>query len=153
MDATPLPTDLPEVTLRKAQLADAPALARLATQLGYPSSPRQVDERLANVLEDPRHLIVAAVVEGRVVGWAHAYVCCLVETDIFAELGGLVVDESCRGKGVGGKLLANVEKWARTQGCSAVSLRSNVIRTEAHKFYVARGYAQIKTQHSFRKRL
>ena len=84
-------------------------------------------------------------------GWAHAYLCCLVETDMYVELGGLVVDESHRGRGVGAKLLAEVEKWARQNGARAVSLRSNTIRSKAHKFYAARGYAQIKTQHAFRK--
>jgi GNAT superfamily N-acetyltransferase len=141
------------VTFRLARLADAPAFANLATQLGYPSAPRQVEERLSTVVDDPKHLILAAVAGGRVVGWAHAYVCCLVESDTFAELGGLVVDESCRGQGVGGKLLEKVEDWARQKGCSAVSARSNVIRLQAHRFYLARGYDQIKTQHSFRKRL
>lgn len=151
MVATPFPPDLPEVTLRPARLTDAAAFANLATQLGYPSSPRQVEERLATVVEDPKHLILAAVSGDRVVGWAHGYVCCLVESDTFAEVGGLVVDESFRGKGVGGKLLEKVENWARQKGCAAVSLRSNIIRHQAHKFYAARGYNQTKTQHSFRK--
>jgi GNAT superfamily N-acetyltransferase len=108
---------------------------------------------MAAVLDDPKHLILAAESGGRVVGWAHAYVCCLVESDTFAELGGLVVDESRRGQVVGGKLLDQVEEWARQKGCHTVCLRSNVIRHEAHKFYAARGYHQIKTQHAFRKRL
>ena len=153
MVATPFPLDLPEVTLRPAKLTDAAAFANLATQLGYPSSPQQVAERLASVLDDQKHLILAAVSGDRVVGWAHAYVCCLVESDTFAELGGLVVDESYRGKGIGGKLLDKVENWAHQKGCAAVSVRSNIIRLQAHKFYTARGYDQIKTQHSFRKLL
>jgi GNAT superfamily N-acetyltransferase len=153
MNATPHPPDFAALTLRPARLTDAPALANLATQLGYPSSPGQVEERMTTVLDDPKHLILAAVSGGAVVGWAHAYVCCLVESDTFAELGGLVVGESHRGKGVGAKLLEKVEEWARQKGCSAVSARSNVIRHEAHKFYAGRGYDQIKTQHAFRKGL
>ena len=153
MVAKPLPPDIATLALRPAMLADAQAFARLATQLGYPSSPSQVEERMASVLDDPKHLILAAALGGRVVGWAHAYVCCLVESDTFAELGGLVVDESHRCKGVGGKLLEMVEDWARQKGCGAVSVRSNVIRHQAHKFYAARGYNQIKTQHIFRKAL
>jgi GNAT superfamily N-acetyltransferase len=105
------------------------------------------------VLHDPKHLILAAVSGGRVVGWAHAYVCYLLESDMYVELGGLVVDESHRGQGVGTNLLEKVEGWARQMGARAVSLRSNIIRHEAHKFYASRGYAQIKTQHAFRKRL
>jgi GNAT superfamily N-acetyltransferase len=80
-------------------------------------------------------------------------VCCLVESETFAELGGLVVDESHRGKGVGAILLEKVEDWARQKGCAAISVRSNIIRHEAHKFYLAQGYNHIKTQHAFRKSL
>ena len=68
------------------------------------------------MLDDPKHLILVAVSGGRVVGWAHAYVCCLVERDTYVKLGGLVVEESLRGKGVGGKLLEKVEDWARRKG-------------------------------------
>ena len=141
------------VTIRPAKLADAAAFANLGTQLGYPSSPQQVAERLSVVLHNPKHLILAALVRGQVAGWAHAYVCCLVESDLFAEVGGLVVDASHRGKGVGGKLLAKVEDWARKKGCRAVMLRSNVVRQEAHKFYANRGYGLVKTQYTFRKLL
>jgi GNAT superfamily N-acetyltransferase len=80
-------------------------------------------------------------------------VCHVVESDAYAELGGLVVDESQRRKGVAGKLMEAVENWARQQGCSVISARSNIIRHEAHKFYASRGFKKIKTQYTFRKRL
>ncbi len=151
--ATPAPSNSEEISIRLAGLADAQAFANLATQLGYASTAAEVRKRLEAVLNDPHHLVLAAVSAGLVMGWAHAYMCCLVERDTSAELGGLVVDESARGRGVGGKLLAAVEEWARQNGCGVVSVRSNIIRHQAHKFYAAHGYQQIKTQHSFRKPL
>jgi GNAT superfamily N-acetyltransferase len=153
MAATPFAPDLATLSLRPARLTDAPAFASLATQLGYPSSPQQLEERMTAVLEDSGHLILAAVWGSHVVGWAHAYICRLMGSDSDVELGGLVVDESHRGKGVGGKLLDRVEDWARQKGRDTISVRSNVIRYGAHKFYAAHGYEQIKTQHAFRKRL
>lgn len=108
---------------------------------------------MAGILDDPDQLIVVAVAETQAVGWAHAYVCSTVESDKSAELGGLLVDESYRGKGLGGKLMEKVEDWARQKGCQTVSLRSNIIRQKAHRFYLGRGYDQIKTQYTFRKRL
>ena len=141
------------LALRPARLADAPALANLATQLGYPSSPSQVEERMSRMLNDPNQFIIVATSGSLVIGWAHAYVCCTVESDTSAELGGLLVDESHRGIGVGGKLVEMVEEWARQKGCSIVSLRSNVLRHEAHRFYASQGYDQVKTQYTFRKRL
>ncbi|MGO8814191.1 MAG: GNAT family N-acetyltransferase [Terriglobia bacterium] len=153
MVADPLPPGSEEVTLRPAGLADAAAFASLATQLGYPSSPRQVEDRMTSVLDDPKHLIIAAVSGATVMGWVHAYVCNLLESDAYAEVGGFVVDESRRGQGVGVKLMERVEDWARQIGCSAVSVRSSVVRHEAHKFYTGRGFVMIKTQHAFRKPL
>ncbi len=151
--ASPALSNCEEISIRPATFSDAQAFAELATQLGYSSTPIEVEKRLTGVMNDPRHLVLAAESAGRVFGWAHAYVCCLVESDMFAELGGLVVDESVRSRGVGGKLLARVEAWAREQGCGIVSVRSNIIRHQAHRFYEAHGYQRIKTQHSFRKPL
>jgi GNAT superfamily N-acetyltransferase len=108
---------------------------------------------MTSVLDDPKHLVVAAVLGANVVGWVHAYVCNLLESDVYAEVGGFVVNESRRGQGVGGELMERVEDWARQMGCSAVSVRSSVVRHEAHKFYTARGFLLIKTQHAFRKPL
>jgi hypothetical protein len=33
------------------------------------------------------------------------------------------------------------------------SLRSNILRTDAHKFYEQLGYERVKTQHTYRKSL
>jgi hypothetical protein len=34
-----------------------------------------------------------------------------------------------------------------------MAVRSNVTRTESHPFYERLGYARVKTQHAYRKRL
>ncbi len=88
-----------------------------------------------------------------VVGWAHVFVHALVESDTFAEVGGLVVDERERGQGIGKGLMSRVERLARARGARNVSLRSNVIRKDAHAFYEKLGYQIIKTQFAFRKTL
>lgn len=151
MMRVPIPENETTITVRPATHADATALANLATQLGYPSSPDEVEARLSAVLNDPKHLVLVAQRADRVAGWAHAYAVCLVESDPHVELGGLVVDASVRDRGIGKQLLAAVESWASQKGCRTVSVRSNVIRQRAHAFYAAQGYAEIKTQKVFRK--
>ena len=69
------------------------------------------------------------------------------------EIAGLVVDEKYRKMGIGRRLLAVTEDWARTQDCTRLSLCSNVKREEAHKFYQALGYQRTKTQYTFTKEL
>jgi GNAT superfamily N-acetyltransferase len=101
----------------------------------------------------PFHALYVAETGGQISGWAHVHAYPLPEMDFHAELGGLVVAEAHRGSGVGKALLAAAEEWARRNGCRELWLRSNVIRTEAHRFYQGRGYENIKSQHTFRKRL
>ena len=69
------------------------------------------------------------------------------------EIVGLVVDAAHRGRGVGRRLVAEVEAWAAARGLEVVTVRSNVARTESHPFYERLGYARTKTQHAYRKRL
>lgn len=142
------------ITTRTATLHDAPRLAPLSGQLGYPSTPGQVAARLAAILDDPEHVIFVAENNlGEISGWADIFVMRTIGADPRAEIAGLVVDESRRSHGIGRLLMARAEEWAREKGCAAVTLRSNVIRERAHTFYERLGYQLIKTQKSFRKML
>ena len=43
------------------------------------------------------------------------------------------------------------ERWAEARGCSAIMVRSNVVRERAHAFYQRLGFEVIKTQRVLRK--
>jgi predicted N-acetyltransferase YhbS len=127
-------------------------MAVLATQLGYPSAAEEVKSRLRAIEGRDDHCVLVAELEGgRVVGWIHACASYLIEVNPRAEIGGLVVDEGQRGSGIGKLLMRHAEEWARAKGLEAVSVRSNVIRGDAHRFYERLGYENIKTQHAFSK--
>jgi hypothetical protein len=49
-------------------------------------------------------------------------------------------------------LIGEAELWAKKIGAEVVSVRSNTKRAEAHLFYSAMGYKQIKTQTVYEKR-
>jgi GNAT superfamily N-acetyltransferase len=87
------------------------------------------------------------------VGWVHVSVSHLLESDIRAEVNGLIVAEGQRSAGAGAKLLEAAEQWALRHGCRAMNVRSNVIRERAHVFYERHGYEHYKTQKAFRKAL
>jgi GNAT superfamily N-acetyltransferase len=63
----------------------------------------------------------------------------------------LVVDEGRRSEGVGARLLDHLEHLARDAGAHCVELDSGHQRTDAHRFYRARGYQD--TSLKFRKDL
>lgn len=138
--------------IRLASKKDAGALAELATQLGYPSSAMQIKKRFAAlVLKPEQNAIFVAELDGRVVGWVHVHVYSLLVEDPEAEIGGLVVDESIRGLGIGANLMSAAENWACEKKCPSVYLRSNTIRIKAHEFYKRIGYRIAKSQYAFRK--
>ncbi len=146
-------SDPADFLVRPARLEDADAIAELCGQLGYVSSAVQVTRRLEQMAGFPFHALYVAETSGKISGWVHVHAYPLPESDFRAELGGLVVAEGHRGSGVGKALLVAAEAWACRNGCRELWLRSNVIRTEAHRFYQARGYEIVKSQHTFRKRL
>lgn len=143
-----------QVKVRSARQSDAGKIAELAGQLGYPTTKRQMNVRLRQVLKAKDGVCLVAELKGEgVIGWVHASVTPLLEVERRAEVNGLVVDERVRSLGAGWVLLEAVEKWARKKKCAGMSVRSNVIRERAHGFYSAHGYEHYKTQKALRKKL
>ena len=142
------------VTIRRARQADAPRIAELSGQLGYPTTVREMARRLKVTLrEKSGACFVAETKENGVVGWVHVSLTPLLEVEKRAEVNGLVVEEKVRSRGAGSRLLQVAEVWARKKHCKGVSLRSNVLRERAHGFYLRHGYEHYKTQKAFRKEL
>jgi GNAT superfamily N-acetyltransferase len=140
--------------IRRAKSADAPQLAVLSGQLGYPVTTAQMCKRLRGIQPASQNAVfVAESAKDGVVGWLHVSREALLECDVRAEVNGLVVAEGQRSLGAGARLLAAAEDWARKHGCKSMSVRSNVIRERAHQFYERNGYEHYKTQKSFRKPL
>lgn len=140
--------------IRRAKLSDAAEMAVLACQLGYPTTTAQMRKRLLTIRPASEHAVfVADAMGARVIGWTHVSRQPLLDVDIRAEINAIIVAEGHRSLGAGAKLLAAAEAWARSHGCKGVSVRSNVVRERAHKFYERNGFEHYKTQKSFRKPL
>lgn len=140
--------------IRSAVPGDAERLADLSAQLGYPISGQDLGGLFSILAQDPDHAVL--VIEdqaGVVCGFVHILVARRLFLDCFAELGGFVIDQSCRGEGFGRQLLAGAESWAAERGIAEVRVRSNALRTDAHQFYLRRGFREIKKQSVFLKRL
>ncbi len=142
------------VSIREARAEDVPALARLAGELGYVTAEGQMRLRFERVVADQEHCVyVAESAAGNVIGWAHVHLTRHLATDLRGELAGLIVDSAARSQGIGAQLLRAAEEWTKAQGGAMLSLRSNVIRKDAHRFYERAGYAAAKTSLQFRKPL
>ena len=144
------------VRIRKARRSDAERIAQLCGELGYPATAGQIVTRLRQLKPASKHAVFVAECSDAMVGlvgWLHVSVSHLLESDIRAEVNGLIVAERQRSAGAGAKLLEAAEEWARRHGCQGMNVRSNVIRERAHGFYERNGYEHYKTQKAFRKPL
>jgi GNAT superfamily N-acetyltransferase len=139
--------------IREMRPDDAAAVADLATQLGYASTATQLVERIPQVIGREGAAALVAEDRGTVVGWTHVEVRRTLVGDREAQIMGLVVDERCRGRGIGAALMAEAERWAREHGADKLRVSSRATREGAHRFYLRRGYTLAKTSHWFEKEL
>jgi len=141
------------LTIRDAAPTDAEAIAQLTTQLGYAADSSEIAGRLARLSGQRDQLVLVAVLDGKVAGWLQAHASEVLESGFRVEIVGLVVAEDCRRHGAGRQLVRRAEQWAASLGAGTVVVRSNTKREESHRFYPALGYAAVKTQAVYRKRL
>lgn len=134
------------VTFREATATDAAAITQLSRQLGYHATVSGTAERLQAISADKAHCAIVAVAAGEVVGWIHGYCAIRLESEAFAEIGGLVVNEKMRGAGIGRQLIHEIVAWSKACSLTRIRVRTNFARLEAHQFYRKLGFEETKEQ-------
>lgn len=150
---SPDPTLRAPFRIRPATLKDASSIARLTTELGYPSTADEIAQRLDVLLRAETRFIVVAEQSSGIVGWIAAERRLLLESGERAEIVGLIVAAEARRHGIGGALVQAAEDWAAGQRLNVMAVRSSIARVESHPFYERLGYIRSKTQHAYLKRL
>lgn len=131
-----------ETWLRQAGTGDAGDVATLLDALGYPCTPAEAADRIALVQGDRRQVLLLAECEGRVQGLvAMETLYSVAHGSELARITALVVAPGCERRGVGRRLLREVEQRARQAGIARIEVTSNAQRSAAHAFYRDCGYA------------
>ena len=97
-------------------------------------------ELLEEIIESPYHDVLMAIEDGKLVGMVVVSVVMLtLRRNVYME--DLVVDESCRGKGIGAMLLEAVKDWGLKKGCTRLEFTSSNRegKAGARNFYEAHG--------------
>ena len=142
-----------EPVIRNAGPNDSTAIANLSRQLGYEANEIQIKNRLEALLANNGNCVFVAVENDAVIGWIHAFYSLQVESDFFVEIGGLVIDEKHRRKGIGQLLIDKINPWAISKGCTKIRVRCNTKRKESHLFYHGIGFTETKEQKIFDKQI
>jgi GNAT superfamily N-acetyltransferase len=152
-------TDAPEliadpVTIREMRLEDAEAVAQLTTQLGYQRNTGEIAGWITQASRgNAEQIAFVACVGEEVVAWIEVSIERRLQSEAFGMIGGLVVSDQARSRGIGRRLCERAEEWAREQGLGTLRVLSRSTREGAHRFYLRDGYTQVKTSLVFEKKV
>jgi aminoglycoside 6'-N-acetyltransferase I len=152
-----------DICVRLAQLSDRDQLVRMHEAL-WPKTPAEEHAReLTQILEGkpvvtmPLIILVAAASDGALAGFlqvdlrSHADGCNPLRPVGYIE--GWYVTENHRHKGIGRRLLAAAEDWARSQGCVEVASDTWVDNEVSQRVHEALGYEVVDRCVHYRKTL
>jgi len=126
-------------------------LVQLLKSANVDISLEQIQERIDKIPNEDR--LFLAVEGEQLYGYAHL---CITHNLVDSETSvvvAIIVREDRRRQGIGSRLIAAAETWARQSGQSRLLLRTDVVRTNAHAFFVALGYEGSSTQLEFVRHL
>ncbi len=152
-----------EICVRPAQLSDYDQLVRMREAL-WPNSPAEEhSDELTQILAGkapvtlPLIILVAEATDRTVAGFlevdlrSHADGCNPSRPVGFVE--GWYVAENHRHKGIGKKLLAAAEDWARSQGCVEIASDTWIDNEVSQRVHEALGYEVVDRCVHYRKTL
>ncbi len=132
--------------IRFATPNDAPTIASLLGELGYPAEADRVRARMTRLLtggDNARDAVFVATDSGLTapigVLALHRFAALHDDADV-ALIMALVISERARGRGVGRQLVDAASQTARQWGCSRMLVTTHVRRADAHAFYERIGF-------------
>jgi N-acetylglutamate synthase-like GNAT family acetyltransferase len=129
------------VLIRRAKQSDAPAIASLLAQLGYPESDVAVAREKIKVHKQPGYCMLVSEKAERVIGFIALHWFELGHRKgMMGRITTFCIDENYRSMGFGARLLLAGEKELLRQKCFRIELTSNERRIRAHSFYLKSGY-------------
>lgn len=141
-----------EVTFRRAERRDLPAIVRLLADdpLGkereQTADGDEVEESYSRafeaICEDPRQLLVVAVLGDRVIGTLQlSFIPYLTyRGGERAQIEAVRIDAGERGRGLGRQMVEWSVHEARQRGCHLLQLTTNRQRPDARRFYESLGF-------------
>lgn len=130
-----------DILIRESRSSDHAAIALLLQQLGYQTTPALVLEKIEAMLPSPVDKIIVASMRDEVIGSISLHALPLFHAaGNLGRITSMVVDERCRGNGVGSALIDAAEHWFKQVGCVKLEVTSGDHRPAAHHFYERHGF-------------
>lgn len=126
--------------IERLQSNDIPQLLELYKELvPFESSADTATDNYRAIIGNEDYCLVVAKEDTEILGSALG-VCCHSLTTPFLVIEDVIVKETERGKGIGRKIMAVLENFAKQKHCTYAILVSSDFRKPAHAFYESIGY-------------
>ena len=128
---------------------DEAGMSRLLDQLGYPSAPATLRERIDQLDETANNPVFVAIDRQQLQGliglhWTET----LFTPAPVARITVLVVAEEARGRGIGRQLVEAGIDIAREAGCRTIEVTTALPRCDAQNFYRASGFSETSLRYA-----
>ncbi|MBR4291790.1 MAG: GNAT family N-acetyltransferase [Oscillospiraceae bacterium] len=145
------------ITMQKAKLADAAAVACLAQRLWPHHRPDELQAEFVSLLQNSNAAVFLAFQAATPIGFAqcqlrHDYVEG-TESSPVGYLEGIFVLPEYRKTGVARMLLTSCESWAKEQGCTEFASDCELGNTESLRFHLNVGFTEANRIICFTKKL
>jgi len=98
-----------------------------------------LEQHFDAIAELPQYFPAVAVRGEKVVGSTMGIICIALDAP-FLVVENVIVDNSCRGQGIGRQIFSALDHYAIEHNCEYAILVSSGFRKQAHQFYEAMGY-------------
>ena len=130
---------------------DIEGIHNLNLQLGFDFPKEKLKSRLEYLVNNFETKIFVAEHNYKVIAYIHGSESDRIYDDRLFFIHTLVVDEEYRSKGIGNRLIAEIEEWVSVNNYLGIGLWSRIDRVDAHKFYEKHGYLNERTQKYYLK--
>jgi len=131
------------LALQTATVDDLASLAQLYEELsGEKTDLCKMKENFKVMESNPNYVVLIAKENNLVVGSVMGIICLdlVRQCKPFMVIENVIVKNDWRGRGIGVKLMEEIERIGRKRECYYTMFVSGVQRKEAHQFYAAIGY-------------
>lgn len=137
-----MPSNAVDCVIQRATAEDADSMLPLLRELGYDTSRTTMRAQLGHYADSAEAVVLIALVRGELVGLVSGYLIpALHQPGSIGRITALVVAEKVRSRGIGSKLIQELENWFLLSKCLRFEVTSGEHRDDAHQFYESRGYA------------
>ena len=124
----------------------------IRSELGYDTDEKKLKMRIAQMLKSENYMIFVAADGLQVIGFAGLQICLAFEIEeAIMRIIAFAVGRDFQRRGVGSKLMRQIESYAEAHHISTIFVNSGMKRRQAHRFYEAQAF--YKKGYAFCKRL